>query len=201
VEKFTCIIYLHMLREFLILVSGGFILRFSDLFCGSFRTDSKKQRKSRPHNENHVAIQKRAELNYRNSKSRRQQNTHVETSICFICSVHLWRSLQVVQPSRQLTTAMKAWSALGLLQQVAPLASQKTFLHFPQMALFGAETLIRCLAVVMAPGNLPGKEFDATYIASRFNQSGKWIGSTKTRIHIVPGPGPNEFTGREGQHA
>jgi hypothetical protein len=32
------------------------------------------------------------------------------------------------------------------------------------------------------------KEFDASYIAFRFDQSGKWIGSTKTRIHIVPGP-------------
>jgi len=40
-----------------------------------------------------------------------------------------------------------------------------------------------------------GKEFDATYIAFRFDQSGKWIGSTKTRIRIVPGPGPDEFTG------
>ena len=40
-----------------------------------------------------------------------------------------------------------------------------------------------------------GKEFDAIYIAFRFDQSGKWIGSTKTRIHIIPGPGPNEFTG------
>ena len=40
-----------------------------------------------------------------------------------------------------------------------------------------------------------GKEFDATYIAFRFDQSGKWIGSTKTRIHIIPGPGLNEFTG------
>jgi hypothetical protein len=39
------------------------------------------------------------------------------------------------------------------------------------------------------------KECDATYIAFRFDQSGKWIGSTKTRIRIVPGPGPNEFTG------
>jgi hypothetical protein len=39
------------------------------------------------------------------------------------------------------------------------------------------------------------KEFDATYVAFRFDQSGKWIGSTKTRIRIVPGPGPNEFTG------
>ena len=39
------------------------------------------------------------------------------------------------------------------------------------------------------------KEFDATYIAFRFDQSGKWVGSTKTRIHIIPGPGDNEFTG------
>jgi hypothetical protein len=38
-------------------------------------------------------------------------------------------------------------------------------------------------------------EFDATYIAFRFDQDRKWIGSTKTRIHIVPGPGGNEFTG------
>ncbi len=39
------------------------------------------------------------------------------------------------------------------------------------------------------------KEFDATYIAFRFDQDRKWIGSTKTRIHITPGPGDNEFTG------
>ena len=39
------------------------------------------------------------------------------------------------------------------------------------------------------------KEFDATYVAFRFDQSGKWVGSTKTRIHIIPGPGDNEFTG------
>jgi hypothetical protein len=39
------------------------------------------------------------------------------------------------------------------------------------------------------------KEFDATYIAFRFDQTGKWIGSTKTRIHIIPGPGDNEFSG------
>lgn len=38
-------------------------------------------------------------------------------------------------------------------------------------------------------------QFDATYIAFRFDQSGKWIGSTKTRIHIVAGPGVNDFTG------
>ena len=39
------------------------------------------------------------------------------------------------------------------------------------------------------------REFDATYIAFRFDQSGKWIGSTKTQIRIIPGPGPSEFTG------
>ena len=38
------------------------------------------------------------------------------------------------------------------------------------------------------------REFDATYIAFRFDQNGKWIGSTKTRIHITAGPGDNEFT-------
>ena len=37
--------------------------------------------------------------------------------------------------------------------------------------------------------------FDATYIAFRFEQSGKWIGSTKTRIHIAPSSSANEFTG------
>ncbi len=39
------------------------------------------------------------------------------------------------------------------------------------------------------------REFDATYIAFRFDQNGKWIGSNKTRIHIIQGPGDNEFTG------
>jgi hypothetical protein len=39
------------------------------------------------------------------------------------------------------------------------------------------------------------KEFDATYIAFRFDQDRKWIGSTKTRIHITPGPGDNKFAG------
>jgi hypothetical protein len=39
------------------------------------------------------------------------------------------------------------------------------------------------------------KEFDATYIAFRFDENRKWIGSTKTRIHIIPGPGSNEFSG------
>ena len=39
------------------------------------------------------------------------------------------------------------------------------------------------------------REFDATYIAFRFDENRKWIGSTKTRLHIIPGPGDNEFTG------
>jgi hypothetical protein len=39
------------------------------------------------------------------------------------------------------------------------------------------------------------KEFDATYIAFRFDQNGKWIGSTKTRIHIIAESGGNEFMG------
>ena len=39
------------------------------------------------------------------------------------------------------------------------------------------------------------REFDASYIAFRFDENRKWIGSTKTRIHIIPGPGDNEFTG------
>ena len=38
------------------------------------------------------------------------------------------------------------------------------------------------------------KEFNATYIAFNFDQKGEWIGSNKVRIHIVQGPGPNEFT-------
>lgn len=38
-------------------------------------------------------------------------------------------------------------------------------------------------------------EYDATYIAFRFDQNRNWIGSTKTRIHIIPGPGDNKFTG------
>jgi hypothetical protein len=39
------------------------------------------------------------------------------------------------------------------------------------------------------------REFDATYIAFRFDQDRKWIGSTMTRIHIIHGPGDDEFTG------
>ena len=37
--------------------------------------------------------------------------------------------------------------------------------------------------------------FDATYVAFRFDQGGKWIGSQKTRIHIAPNGNANEFTG------
>src|SRR5678815_5638659 len=39
------------------------------------------------------------------------------------------------------------------------------------------------------------KEFDATYIAFRFDENRKWIGSTKTRIHFIAGHGDNDFTG------
>lgn len=38
------------------------------------------------------------------------------------------------------------------------------------------------------------KAFDATYIAFNFDADGKWTGSNKVRIHIVQGPGANEFT-------
>jgi len=39
------------------------------------------------------------------------------------------------------------------------------------------------------------REFDATYIALRFDESRKFVGSQKTRIRITQGPGENEFTG------
>jgi hypothetical protein len=39
------------------------------------------------------------------------------------------------------------------------------------------------------------REYQATYIAFRFDQSGKWIGSNKTRIQITLGPDGNEFSG------
>ena len=39
------------------------------------------------------------------------------------------------------------------------------------------------------------REFDATYIAFRFDENRKWIGSTKTQIHIISGPGDSEFSG------
>jgi hypothetical protein len=39
------------------------------------------------------------------------------------------------------------------------------------------------------------REFDAMYIAFRFDQDRKWIGSTKTRIHIISAPGDDDFVG------
>jgi hypothetical protein len=39
------------------------------------------------------------------------------------------------------------------------------------------------------------REFDATYIALRFDENRKFIGIQKTRIRIAQGPGENEFTG------
>ena len=38
-------------------------------------------------------------------------------------------------------------------------------------------------------------EYDATYIAFRFDQEGKWIGSNKTRIRIVSSESGNDFKG------
>jgi hypothetical protein len=37
--------------------------------------------------------------------------------------------------------------------------------------------------------------FDATYIAFRFDDNRRWIGSTRTRIPIVPGADRDAFTG------
>ena len=39
------------------------------------------------------------------------------------------------------------------------------------------------------------REFDATYIALRFDDNRKLVGRQKTRIHITMGPGENEFAG------
>ena len=39
------------------------------------------------------------------------------------------------------------------------------------------------------------REFDATYIALRFDENRKFAGTQKTRIGITQGPGENEFTG------
>jgi hypothetical protein len=40
----------------------------------------------------------------------------------------------------------------------------------------------------------PG-EFEATYIAFRFDENRKWVGSTKTTLRIKLGESPNHFTG------
>ena len=39
------------------------------------------------------------------------------------------------------------------------------------------------------------QEFEATYIAFRFDDNRKWVGSTKTMLRIKLGASPNEFTG------
>jgi len=39
------------------------------------------------------------------------------------------------------------------------------------------------------------REFDATYIALRFDENRKLVGTQKTRIRITLGPGENDFTG------
>jgi len=39
------------------------------------------------------------------------------------------------------------------------------------------------------------QEFEATYIAFRFDDNRKWVGSTKTMLRITLGASPNEFTG------
>src|SRR6266542_342174 len=38
------------------------------------------------------------------------------------------------------------------------------------------------------------REFDATYIALRFDENRKFVGTQKTRIRITQGPGEDEFT-------
>jgi hypothetical protein len=40
------------------------------------------------------------------------------------------------------------------------------------------------------------REFHATYIAFRFDQGGKWIGSQVVRAHFILSPDGNEFTGK-----
>jgi hypothetical protein len=42
---------------------------------------------------------------------------------------------------------------------------------------------------------LSSQEFEATYIAFRFDDSRKWVGSTKTMLRITLGTSPNQFTG------
>ncbi len=39
------------------------------------------------------------------------------------------------------------------------------------------------------------REFDATYIALRFDENRKFVGTQKTRIRITQGPSEKEFTG------
>lgn len=39
------------------------------------------------------------------------------------------------------------------------------------------------------------REYDGTYVALRFDENKKFVGTQKTRIRITQGPGENEFTG------
>jgi hypothetical protein len=38
-------------------------------------------------------------------------------------------------------------------------------------------------------------EFEGTYVALRFDENRKFVGTQKTRLRITQGPGANEFTG------
>lgn len=40
------------------------------------------------------------------------------------------------------------------------------------------------------------REFDATYVAFRFDQGGKWVGSQVVRAHFILSADGNEFTGK-----
>jgi hypothetical protein len=40
------------------------------------------------------------------------------------------------------------------------------------------------------------REFHGTYVAFRFDQGGKWIGSQVVRAHFILSPDGNEFTGK-----
>ena len=40
------------------------------------------------------------------------------------------------------------------------------------------------------------REFHLTYVAFRFDQGGKWIGSQFVRAHLILSPDGNEFTGK-----
>lgn len=40
-----------------------------------------------------------------------------------------------------------------------------------------------------------GREYDGNYVALRFDENRKLVGTQKTRIHITLGPGDDQFTG------
>jgi hypothetical protein len=39
------------------------------------------------------------------------------------------------------------------------------------------------------------REYDGTYVALRFDDAKKYVGTQRTRLHLTQGPGENEFTG------